>query len=116
MRCPNCRAEYRPSFKICADCGVALELAGEADAPADPDTPADWTPLCTLSSESEAHLLQGYLESEGVPCSIESLVFHAEPFTFGPLAKVRIHVLSADRIRAERLLHDRGVDASADTP
>src|SRR5258708_40126214 len=31
MICPKCRAEYRPGFTVCADCGVALvEAAGLA--------------------------------------------------------------------------------------
>lgn len=107
MQCPHCGAEYRPGFVQCADCDVALERAAETLAEVQADGPSDWTQLCTLSSESEAMLLQGYLESEGVPCSIESLVFHAEPFTFGPLANVRVHVLSTDCERAERLLRER---------
>ena len=32
MICPNCRAEYRPGFTVCADCGVAL--VDEAALPA----------------------------------------------------------------------------------
>jgi len=115
MRCPSCGAEYRPGFARCADCDVALEHAGTTLAEKDTDAPPDWTQLCTLSSESEATLLQGYLESEGGPCSIESLVFHAEPFTFGPLAKVRVHVLSTDRERADRLLSERDLVAASES-
>ncbi len=84
MRCECCGAEYRPGFETCVDCGVALTPAKEGASTAESDVAPDWAPFRTLSSESEAVLLQGYLESEGVPCSLESLVFHAEPFTFGP--------------------------------
>ncbi len=104
MRCPSCGSEYRTGFETCADCGVALEHADATSPAVEPVDTLDWSPLRTLSSESEAVLLQGYLENAGVACAIESLVFHAEPFTFGPLAKVRVYVPTADHERAEQLL------------
>ncbi len=114
MRCPSCGSEYRLGFETCADCGVPLEHPEQAFPETEDDATPEWTLLCRLSSESEALLLQGYLESEGVPCAIESLVFHAEPFTFGPLAQVRVHVLAANHERATRLLHERNLVATTE--
>ena len=114
MRCPSCGSEYRLGFETCADCDVPLEHAEQAFTQTEDDTTYEWTPLCTLSSECEAALMQGYLESEGVPCSIESLVFHAEPFTFGPLAQVRVHVLAVNHERAKRLLYERNLVATTE--
>ena len=105
--CPACRAEYRPGFDRCHTCDVALvhELDSIEDAPA-PASDSEWVPLCTLTSETEARLLQGYLESGGISCQLESLVFHAEPVTFAPLSQVRVHVLRRDLQEAEQLRAD----------
>ena len=65
-----------------------------------------------VTDETEAQLIGGYLESEGVPCNLESLVFHAEPFTFGPLSKVRIHVPAGDVAQARKLLDAQESDST----
>ena len=68
---------------------------------------ATWTQILVVTDETEAEFIRGYLESEGVPCNLESLVFHAEPFTFGPLSKVRVHVPASDVERARKLLESQ---------
>ncbi len=102
MICPDCEAEYVGGIEQCADCQVALVHKAET-ASKDGEEPA-WTEILVVTDETEAQLIRGYLESEGVPCNLESLVFHAEPFTFGPLSKVRIHVPASDVDRARELL------------
>ena len=102
MICPECGAEYVRGIEECADCSVPLAHAADVHA-ADGPAP-EWTELMVVTDETEAQLIRGYLESEGVPCNLESLVFHAEPFTFGPLSKVRLHVPAGDVDRARRLL------------
>ena len=101
MFCPQCRSEFVPGVEECVDCEVALVN----EAPPGPTITdgSEWAELMQVTDEHEAELLRGYLESEGVPCHLESLVFHAEPFTFGPLSKVRVHV-SADRVADARQL------------
>lgn len=69
---------------------------------------AAWELLTELSSETEASLLQGALESAGVPCQVESLKFHAEPVNFGPMSEVRVYVL------ADQLDEARGILAEID--
>lgn len=73
---------------------------------AEPGGDSAWVRLAELSSEAEAQLIQGYLESAGVPCQIESLAFRAEPVTFGPLARVRLWVLRGHLQSARQLLND----------
>lgn len=63
-----------------------------------------WEVLATLSSEEEAHLIQGRLESEGIPCALESIKFHVEPVNFGQMSEIRLHVLHSDLPRARQLL------------
>ncbi len=103
MICPDCGAEYVTGIEQCADCEIALVH----EEPARTEADLEWTELMVVTDETEAQLIRGYLESEGVPCNLESLVFHAEPFTFGPLSKVRIHVPTHDLERARRLLEDQ---------
>ena len=105
MICPECGAEYVRGIERCADCGVPL--SHEADIPTTDGPEPEWVQLTVVTDETEAQLICGYLESEGVPCNLESLVFHAEPFTFGPLSKVRLHVPVADVERARKLLESQ---------
>ena len=70
-----------------------------------PDNPV-WVELCVLASEVDARLIQGRLETEGIPCEIESMKFHAEPVNLGLMSEVRLHVLERDLERARVLLQE----------
>ncbi len=109
MHCPACNAEYREGFDTCADCSVPL-LHGPPPRLAEPSHEMAWAPLCTISLETEAQLIQGMLETAGVPCEIESLKFHAEPVNFGGLSRVRIHVPEGKLGEARKLLADHDSD------
>lgn len=75
-----------------------------------------WTLLEEIASETDAHLMQGYLEGAGVPCQIESLVLHAEPVTVGQLARVRIWVLQSQLQEARALLQSLEAEPAEDPP
>jgi hypothetical protein len=68
------------------------------------DRNRNWVALRTVASEEEAILIQGMLEAEGIPCTLESLKYHAEPVNLGRLSEIRIHVLEQHRARAQGLL------------
>lgn len=74
---------------------------------------SDWKIVETVGTEEEATLVAGFLEAEGIPSRIESLLFHQEPTTFGALSEVRIHVAASDLSRAEELLAQRESGAPA---
>jgi len=63
-----------------------------------------WVTLRTVASEEEAFFMQGMLEAEGIPCTLESLKYHAEPVNLGMLSEVRVHVVETDLQRAQELL------------
>ena len=63
-----------------------------------------WRLLETISSEEEARLIAGFLDSEGIRCEIESLRFHQEPVNLGHLSEVRLRVAEDEIEEARRLL------------
>lgn len=68
------------------------------------DRGSKWATLRTVASEEEAIFMQGMLEAEGIPCTLESLKYHAEPVNLGRLSEVRVHVLETDLRRAQEIL------------
>jgi hypothetical protein len=66
-----------------------------------------WEILEVLGTEEDAEVVRGYLESQGVPCQVESAHSHEFPVTVSALSNVRIEV-PADRLdEARRLLAAR---------
>ena len=63
--------------------------------------------LCAVLDESKAHIMRGFLESEGIPCQLENISFHAEPAPVAGLMKVRLWVLREDFEQGHRLLKER---------
>lgn len=57
-----------------------------------------------MASDVEARLIQGRLETEGIPCSLQSLKFWAEPVNVGRLAELKLYVLEDDLEEAKELL------------
>ncbi len=75
----------------------------------------DWDIVETVGTEEEASLIAGFLEAEGIPANVESLLFHQEPVNFGRLGEVRVRVRGEDLERARALLEERE-DAPAAEP
>lgn len=70
---------------------------------------ADWETLEVLGTEEEAELICGYLESQGIPCQVESAHSHEFPVNVTALGNVRVEV-PAERVEeARKLLADREV-------
>jgi len=67
----------------------------------------DLAVLCTVLNEAKAYIMRGFLESEGIPCQLENISFHAEPAPVADLMKVRLWTLKADAERARQLLEER---------
>lgn len=88
--CPECREEFRPEIKTCSACDVGL--VDRLEAPGDPDLEV----ACTFLDEEAAFIVRGFLESEGLPCQLENLSFHATPALGGELTKVRLWVRKED--------------------
>ena len=63
--------------------------------------------IASVGTEDEAKLLQGFLETEGIPAQIEDVKFHMEPINFGTMGEIRIFVTADDEAHAQELLRER---------
>jgi hypothetical protein len=52
----------------------------------------EWRECFRTPIEAEAHLVQGFLRSRGIPCLLLNGRFTAQPLTFGALGELRILV------------------------
>ncbi len=99
--CPKCNKTFPDTHFRCPECNVELvQLTVQNEAP-------DLVILCTVLNESKAHIMRGFLESEGIPCQLENISFHAEPAPVADLMKVRLWTLKEDAEQARRLLQER---------
>ena len=76
MICPQCRAEYRPGFTVCADCDIPLvpqyETGAALEAPAPPAKPGDPNedPFCAFWKGDDRRLhaeLTSILDAADIP-------------------------------------------------
>ncbi len=100
--CPECREEFRPEIKTCPTCEVALEAKLSDDTIGE----ADLEVVATVVQEENAYIIRGFLESEGIPCQLENVSFHAGPAPAGELTKVRLWTRKEDVGAARRLIDD----------
>lgn len=105
MWCPNCKAEYRDGFTVCADCKV--DLTGERP-PAPEHSREDWVEVWRGES-ARASLVCAALESAG----IEAIDYDAPLSTLGWDLPVmheafRVLVRKTDQQEARRIL--QGMD------
>jgi tetratricopeptide (TPR) repeat protein len=106
MFCPQCKAEYRPGYTRCADCGVPLvdhlppTPEPEQDEPADavpfgPDT--ELVHILDTFNPGDVALIKSILEGEGIPYVFEGehsqYVYGAVPF------RLMVDSQDADKVR-----------------
>jgi hypothetical protein len=111
--CPNCRAEYRPGFANCADCGVELvdSLPPEAHSSEQRPIGPELVEVHRAWGGPQAELVRSLLEANGIECALEgegkNRVYN---LTVGAMAEVRIMVEVDDVEAAENILQaaDRG--------
>ena len=99
--CPKCNETFPDTHFRCPVCNIELVLSiAQKEA-------LDLVILCTVLNEAKAHIMRGFLESEGIPCQLENISFHAEPAPVADLMKVRLWTLKEDADEARRLLQER---------
>jgi rubrerythrin len=99
--CPKCNETFLDTYFRCPVCNIELvPSTAQTEAP-------DLIILCTVLNEAKAHIMRGFLESEGIPCQLENISFHAEPAPVADLMKVRLWTLKEDAEQARQLLQKR---------
>lgn len=74
------------------------------DHPPSGEDRSGWHHLIAVPTQYEAHLLEGFLESQGVRVELESKYFSQDPLSTGALGNIHLWVLSEDAERAEKLV------------
>ena len=102
--CAECRGEYEPGVDRCPDCDSPLvETIPPENPEADPD--ASLVEVYTAPGDTEALVIKGLLESEGILCSLSSDVPHSiVPIEIDGLGAVRICVSDADAELAAKII------------
>ena len=99
--CPKCNETLLNTHLGCPVCNIELV----------PSTSQKKIPglviLCRVLNEAKVHIMRGFLKSEGIPCQLENISFHAEPAPVSDLMKVRLWTLREDADEARRLLQER---------
>ena len=100
MFCPNCRAEYREGFQVCADCSV--DLVDELTPEPEPEF-VNLKEVLATYNPADVAFLKSLLESEGI-----QYFFKGEHFMYmRPLADpVRLMVREDQVEAALELLKD----------
>ena len=99
--CPKCDEKFSDTSSSCPACNIVVVPSVEQE-----EAP-DLVVLCTVLNEAKAYIMRGFLESEGIPCQLENISFHAEPAPVADLMKVRLWTLREDAERARSWLEER---------
>ena len=102
MFCPQCKAEYRPGFVHCSDCDVDLVR----DLPVEEH--GELVCLRSFSTDGEAFLAQGVLESAGIDAMVappgEPVVYLGRSFGIG-VPTTEVYVRPTDFLLANEILN-----------
>src|SRR5918996_1902491 len=106
MICPECRAEYRPGFTRCSDCGVELvESLPEDESATREPIGHDLVQVYRAWGAPQAELVRSILEANGIrPALFGEGANRVYNMTVGPLAEVRIMVERDDAAAAGDIL------------
>jgi hypothetical protein len=115
MFCPNCKCEYLPGVKECADCGVGLVDALDSSA-AKPTEDGGLASIWTGDDPGECAAVKQALEKAGISFTDQASTGY---FIFPSMRpRTEIWVSNSDRDRAVKVLLDLegGVDPAELTP
>ena len=65
-----------------------------------------WMEVLSTVDESEAMVLKGFIESEGIPCRVESARVSQMPVAIGDLGEISVLVQSAQFEKVRRLMEE----------
>lgn len=106
--CPVCKRQFEDDVKECP--GDKVPLVEELPFQTVDGGETVWVEVASVVTQSEARLLQGFLEANGISAQIESLKFTAEPVNLGAMAEIRIFVDALREADVRRLIEERNDD------
>jgi len=68
----------------------------------------EWIELCSTTADYEAHLIEGLLESNGIPVRLKSYRVSQFPFDVGHIGEIKILVRAEDLENAQAIIKDAG--------
>jgi hypothetical protein len=67
----------------------------------------EWLSIQVVEDEEQAGLIEGFLESEGIPCELDRKYSHEFPAHLGRLGEIEVRVPASRAEAARRLLAAR---------
>ncbi|HUF78664.1 MAG TPA: DUF2007 domain-containing protein [Thermoanaerobaculia bacterium] len=67
----------------------------------------EWLSIQVVEDEEQAGLIEGFLESEGIPCELDRKYSHEFPTHLGRLGEIEVRVPASRAEAARRLLAAR---------
>ena len=103
--CPSCGQEFVAGVLTCADCAVPLQDTPPTDDQRATHPDEQVVDVFVTNSESEAHVVQGLLEVNGIACRQHSGVpQNVLPLHVDTLEDIRIFVAEHDAETARTLI------------
>jgi len=98
--CPTCQEQYHSDYEVCPYCG--------AERPGDGDVNDELVTAFQSGDESEAYLIKGLLEGEGIPVMIRSrqVPMYDGIFSYGESCWGDIMVHRDNLERGQQLIRD----------
>ena len=114
MFCPTCRAEYRPGFTECADCGVPLvyelpeaqSIREEQLSPIE-DRDADLVAVYSTYNPTDVMMIKSLLDAEEIIYNFQGELFKGSGVFIVP---AMLFVAKADAQSVIEILRDHGID------
>jgi hypothetical protein len=112
--CPSCKAEYRPGFTECSDCGVGLvyELSEEQPPREKSRTvnhapEADLVAIYSTYNPADVMMIKSLLDAEGIVHNFQGEMFKASGVFMAP---AMLFVPRQDTQRVVDLIRDHGLE------
>lgn len=71
----------------------------------------EWVEVAAVGDDEEAEIIAGLLQSEGIPCQVEGVVYSPLPENLGALGDTRVMVPPDRAEEARALIAEREKDA-----
>lgn len=109
MYCPKCKAEYKPGFTECADCGVPLEYELSPERPLTPEEEeaASLVEVFSTYNQAEVMLVKAFLDAEEIPYHLQGELYSGSGIYITP---VTLYVARAQANRVREMLRDHGLE------